>query len=77
MGRQMSHPVLELIRRRIAEGSRPGDRDPSDHARLALAIEGGGMRGSITGGMALAIDKLGLLTAPLPTSDPRSPMGRP
>ncbi len=57
----MSHPVLELIGKRIAAESRAGERDPSDRDRLALAIEGGGMRGAITGGMALAIDKLGLL----------------
>ncbi len=55
----MSHAVLELIEARSAAGSQPGARD--DDARLALAIEGGGMRGAITGGMALAIDKLGLL----------------
>lgn len=57
----MSHPVLELIGERAASDSRPGERDRRDSARLALAIEGGGMRGAITGGMALAIDKLGLL----------------
>lgn len=58
----MAHPVLELIGERIANDSRPGARAPDDRARLALAIEGGGMRGAITGGMALAIDKLGLLS---------------
>jgi predicted patatin/cPLA2 family phospholipase len=57
----MSQSVLELIGRRISTASRAGRRDPEDRARLALAIEGGGMRGAITGGMALAIDKLGLL----------------
>lgn len=55
----MAHPVLELIAARSASGSAPRKRD--DAARLALAIEGGGMRGAITGGMALAIDRLGLL----------------
>jgi len=55
----MSHAVLDLIEARSVSGSRPGARE--DDARLALAIEGGGMRGAITGGMALAIDKLGLL----------------
>jgi predicted patatin/cPLA2 family phospholipase len=57
----MRHAVLDLIEERVASGSRPGARD--DDARLALAIEGGGMRGAITGGMALAIDRLGLLDA--------------
>ena len=55
----MGHAVLELIAARAASGSTPEARD--DEARLALAIEGGGMRGAITGGMALAIDKLGLV----------------
>ena len=55
----MGHAVLDLIEARAASGSGPGAR--LDEARLALAIEGGGMRGAITGGMALAIDKLGLL----------------
>jgi len=55
------HPVLRLIAARASSGSRPGAR--ADGAWLALAIEGGGMRGAITGGMALAIDQLGLLDA--------------
>ncbi len=55
------HPVLQLIADRVAASSRPGAR--ADDARLALAIEGGGMRGAITGGMALAIDELGIVAA--------------
>ena len=54
----MAHPVLDLIRARAAAGE-PAD----DGARLALAIEGGGMRGAITGGMALELDRLGLTGA--------------
>ncbi|MFN8112718.1 MAG: patatin family protein [Solirubrobacterales bacterium] len=57
----VEHPVLRLLGERVAAGSRPGER--SDGARLALAIEGGGMRGAITGGMALAIDELGIVAA--------------
>jgi predicted patatin/cPLA2 family phospholipase len=49
----MAHPVVELIRERARGGGRDG-------SRLVLAIEGGGMRGSITGGMALELDQLGL-----------------
>ncbi len=56
-----AHPVLRLLGERVAEGSTPSSR--SDDARLALAIEGGGMRGAITGGMALAIDELGITEA--------------
>ena len=37
----------------------PGD----DGFRVALAIEGGGMRGTISAGMALALDELGLVSA--------------
>lgn len=55
------HPVLRLLRERVAAASSPSTR--TDGARLALAIEGGGMRGAITGGMALAIDELGIATA--------------
>ena len=42
------HPVLDALR------SRPSG------ARLALVVEGGGMRGAISGGMVLALGELGL-----------------
>ncbi len=42
------HPVIAALRER-REG-----------ARLALVVEGGGMRGAVSGGMALALDELGL-----------------
>jgi len=44
----VSHPVLDALRSRP-----PG-------ARVALVVEGGGMRGAVSGGMALALDELGL-----------------
>jgi predicted patatin/cPLA2 family phospholipase len=47
------HPVLELLAARAA------GRD-GDGARLALALEGGGMRGVVSAGMASAIERLGL-----------------
>ncbi len=53
-----THPVLELIAARAAAASQPGAR--AEPARLALVIEGGGMRGAITGGMALGLEELGL-----------------
>ena len=53
-----SHPVAELIRRRRQQGSRPGER--SDGRRVALVIEGGGMRGVVSAGMTSAIEQLGL-----------------
>lgn len=51
--------VLELIQRRITENSQPGKR--TDPYRLALVVEGGGMRGVVSAGMAAAIESLGLL----------------
>lgn len=51
-------PVLELVDRRLATGSRPGHRDPADSSKLALVIEGGGMRGVISAGMVTALDYL-------------------
>lgn len=47
------HPVLDLLARR-ASGAR------SDGTRLALVLEGGGMRGVVSAGMAVAIERLGL-----------------
>ena len=49
--------VAERLRRRALDGGR------DDGARLALAIEGGGMRGAVSAGMAIAIDELGLTDA--------------
>jgi predicted patatin/cPLA2 family phospholipase len=45
------HPVLAALRQR-----------PPD-ARLAIVIEGGGMRGAVSGGMVLALEELGLARA--------------
>ena len=47
----MTHPVVEALRRR------------PDGARIALAIEGGGMRGAVSAGMAIAVHDLGLTDA--------------
>src|SRR3954452_1398189 len=47
----MPHPVLDAL-----HGRSPG-------SRLALVVEGGGMRGAVSGGMALALDELGLAGA--------------
>jgi predicted patatin/cPLA2 family phospholipase len=44
----MEHPVLTALRERP-----PG-------ARVALVVEGGGMRGAVSGGMVLALHELGL-----------------
>src|SRR5579859_1299439 len=53
--------VLRLLRERARSGSVPGDR--ADGYRIALLIEGGGMRGTVSAGMAHAVHELGLLPA--------------
>ncbi|HUA72109.1 MAG TPA: patatin-like phospholipase family protein, partial [Solirubrobacteraceae bacterium] len=56
-----AHRVVQTILRRASEGSRPGSR--TDGRRVALVIEGGGMRGVVSAGMASAIEQLGLRDA--------------
>lgn len=46
-----THPVLGAL------------RDRPDGARIALVVEGGGMRGAVSGGMVLGLDELGLSQA--------------
>ena len=56
-----AHDVLRVVGERARSGSQPGQRD--DGYRVALAIEGGGMRGTVSAGKALALDELGLVPA--------------
>ncbi|MES4907765.1 MULTISPECIES: patatin-like phospholipase family protein [unclassified Streptomyces] len=53
--------LTKVLFERRAVGSRPGARTDPHH--VALAIEGGGMRGTVSAGMALAVHELGLLDA--------------
>ena len=55
------HEVLKLIEERVRTGSRPGQR--TDDYRIVLSVEGGGMRGTVSAGMALALHELGLVSA--------------
>ena len=55
------HEVLRALAVRVAAGSQPRAR--RDGLWIALAIEGGGMRGVISGGMALELAELGLVPA--------------
>ncbi|HEY6760827.1 MAG TPA: patatin-like phospholipase family protein [Baekduia sp.] len=55
------HPVLELLRGRAAAGARGDDDRADDGARLALVLEGGGMRGVVSSAMADALEARGLL----------------
>jgi predicted patatin/cPLA2 family phospholipase len=61
LGDVTDHRLTSIVGDRLAAGSRPGAR--ADGYRVALAIEGGGMRGSVSAGMALAIHELGMLEA--------------
>jgi predicted patatin/cPLA2 family phospholipase len=57
----MMHEVLRVIDERVRSGSKPGRR--ADPHRIALSIEGGGMRGTVSAGMALALHELGVVSA--------------
>ena len=57
----MLDAVLRVLAGRARAGSRPAGRN--DGLRVALAIEGGGMRGTVSAGMALALHELGLVPA--------------
>jgi predicted patatin/cPLA2 family phospholipase len=52
------HPVLQTLRKRRTAGSLPGHRD--DDCRIALAVEGGGLRGVVSAAMLQALEDLGL-----------------
>lgn len=53
--------AIQLLRRRASEGSLPGQR--RDGAKLGLVVEGGGMRGAVSGGALQALHDLGLRCA--------------
>ncbi|MBO0802648.1 MAG: patatin-like phospholipase family protein [Nocardiopsaceae bacterium] len=55
------HEVLKVLGERAKSRSAPGRRD--DGLRIALGIEGGGMRGTVTAGMAYALHELGMTRA--------------
>jgi predicted patatin/cPLA2 family phospholipase len=55
---EIPHAVLEVLRERAESGSAPGER--RDPHRVALVIEGGGMRGVVSAGMTAALERLGL-----------------
>jgi len=52
--------VIDLLKARIARGSR---RPHGDGASIALAVEGGAMRGVISAGMVSALEALGYIDA--------------
>lgn len=54
----LDHPALQLLRQRALAGSAPGRR--RDPFKLGLVVEGGGMRGCVSGGALQALTDLGL-----------------
>lgn len=55
---QELHPALHVLQERLRCGSKPGARQ--DSYKLGLAVEGGGMRGSVTAGALRALHDLGV-----------------
>ena len=58
-----SHETLQVLRRRRQDQSKPGARTAGDHSRVALLVDGGGMRGVISAAMLSALDDLGYKNA--------------
>jgi predicted patatin/cPLA2 family phospholipase len=54
----VAHPVLDVLQSRLSDGSAPGER--RDPHRVAVVMEGGGMRGVVSAGMTAALERLGL-----------------
>jgi hypothetical protein len=57
---QPSHPTIQLVIKRLKENSIPGKRSADDNEKIALCIEGGGMRGCVSAGAVAALNFLGL-----------------
>jgi predicted patatin/cPLA2 family phospholipase len=55
---ELRHPVLDVLRERVERRSLPGGR--RDAHRVALVVEGGGMRGVVSAGMNAALERMGL-----------------
>ncbi len=58
---EVDSPVLQILLERARAGSRPGDR--CDEHTVCLAVEGGGMRGAVSGGMCVVLEAAGLVGA--------------
>jgi predicted patatin/cPLA2 family phospholipase len=54
-----NHPVIQLIKKRYSEKSKPTQR--KDSFKIGLVLEGGGMRGVVGASMATALHYLGLV----------------
>lgn len=54
----LNHPTMQVLGDRLRNQSKPGAR--SDGLKVGLVVEGGGMRGAVTGGMLMQLHDLGL-----------------
>ena len=54
------HPVVEAVLSRWKANSKPGQRAYGDVKKIALSIEGGGMRGCVSAGATAALNILGI-----------------
>jgi predicted patatin/cPLA2 family phospholipase len=52
------HPVLDVLHARLRDRCEPGAR--TDPHKVAVVLEGGGMRGVVSAGMTAALERLGL-----------------
>ena len=57
----VDHPVLQALRERRRAKSQPGQR--IDDYKIGLAVEGGGMRGVVSGAMLAALEEFGFSSA--------------
>ncbi len=55
---QVDHPAVDVVQARMREGSIPGKR--KDAHKIGLVVEGGGMRGVVTGAALQAMHDLGM-----------------
>ncbi|EIE27199.1 FabD/lysophospholipase-like protein [Coccomyxa subellipsoidea C-169] len=58
---QVGHPAVEVVQARMRDGSAPGKR--RDGFKVGLVVEGGGMRGVVSGAALQAMHDLGLRNA--------------
>jgi len=53
------HPVIRLLLKRL-QATQEERYETQDESHLAIAVEGGGMRGAVSAGMLLALEQLGV-----------------
>ncbi|GMH34266.1 hypothetical protein BSKO_02100 [Bryopsis sp. KO-2023] len=58
LGLKLNHPTMRVLEERWRGNSKPGQR--RDDFKVGLVVEGGGMRGAVTGGMLMQLHDLGM-----------------